>query len=50
MSIEKIRADIYSEAITFGPHLVERLYENGISIEQVLNVVLTRNCAKKRSG
>jgi hypothetical protein len=49
MPIEKIRADIYAEAITFGPHLVERLYENGISIEQVLNVILTGTVRKKEA-
>jgi archaellum component FlaF (FlaF/FlaG flagellin family) len=54
MSIEQIRDDVHSETITFGPHLVERMYENGISIDQVLNVILNGTVVKKepdeRSG
>jgi hypothetical protein len=33
MSIEQIRDDVRSETITFGPHLVERMSEDGISME-----------------
>jgi hypothetical protein len=40
MSIEQIRDDVHSETITFGPHLIQRMYENGISIDQVLDVIL----------
>jgi hypothetical protein len=40
MSMEQIRDDVRSETITFGSHLVERMYENGISIDQVLDVIL----------
>ncbi len=36
MSIETIYDDIYAERITFGLHLVQRIWENGISIAQVL--------------
>jgi len=54
MSIEQIRDDVRSEAITFGPHLVERMFENGISIDQVLDVILNGTVRKKepdeRSG
>jgi len=54
MSIEQIRDDVRSEAITFGPHLVERMCENGISIDQVLDVILNGTLRKKepdeRSG
>ncbi len=54
MSIEQIRNDVHSEKITFGPHLVERMFENGISIDQVLDVILNGTVAKKepdeRSG
>ena len=32
MSIETIYEDIRSERITFGPHLIQRMWENGISI------------------
>ena len=47
MSIEQVRDDVRSETITFGPHLVERMYENGISIDQVLDVVLNGTVIKK---
>ena len=47
MSLEQIRRDVLSETITFGPHLVERMYENGISIGQVLDVILTGTVRKK---
>ena len=54
MSIEQIRDDVRSETITFGPHLVERMYENGISINQVLDVILNGTVRKRepdeRSG
>lgn len=47
MSIEQIREDVHSETITFGPHLVERMHQNGISIDQVLDVILTGIVRKK---
>jgi len=47
MPIGQVYADIYSEKITFGPHLIQRMYENGISIEQVLNVILTGTIRKR---
>ena len=53
MPIEQIRDDVRSEMITFGPHLVERMYENGISIDQVLDVILDGTVKKEpdeRSG
>lgn len=54
MSVEQIRRDVRHEMITFGPHLVERLYENGISIDQVLDTILNGVVRKKepdeRSG
>jgi len=54
MSVEQIREDVRSEVIAFGPHLVERMYENGVSIDQVLDVILDGTVRKKepdeRSG
>jgi hypothetical protein len=47
MSINQIRADVSSEAITFGPHLIERMVQNSISIDQVLDAIMTGNVAKK---
>jgi hypothetical protein len=47
MSIEQIRKDALSEAITFGPHLIERMNQNGISIDQVLDVILAGTVRKK---
>ena len=47
MSIEQIRENVLSETITFGPHLVERMYRNSISIDQVLDVILTGTVRKK---
>ena len=49
MSIEQIRDDVRSEVITFGPHLVERMCENGISIDQVLDVILNGTVRKKET-
>jgi hypothetical protein len=54
MSIQRVRDDVRSETITFGPHLVERMFENGISIDQVLDVILNGTVRKtepdERSG
>lgn len=47
MSIETVYEDISSERITFGPHLIQRMWENGISIEQVLHAVLTGTVSKR---
>jgi hypothetical protein len=47
MSIEQIRADIRAEVVTFGPHLIERMVQNGISINQVLEVILIGTVRKK---
>ena len=47
MSIEQIRNDIRTELITFGPHLVERMFQNGISIDQVCDVILNGSVRKK---
>ena len=47
MSIETIREDVNSERITFGTHLIQRMWENGISINQVLDTILTGTINKK---
>lgn len=47
MSIEQIRADVRAEHLTFGPHLIERMAQNGISIDQVLDVILNGTVRKK---
>ncbi len=47
MSIDNVRDDVNAEKITFGPHLVERMFENGISIDQVLDVIANGTVAKK---
>lgn len=47
MSIESIYNDIKNEQITFGPHLIQRMWENGISIAQVLDTILTGTINKK---
>ena len=49
MSLDGIRDDVNEGKITFGPHLVQRMTEKGISIEQVLDVILTGNVRKKES-
>ena len=41
MSMETIHDDINSGQIAFGPHLIERMWKNGISIDQVLDTILT---------
>jgi hypothetical protein len=50
MSIETICEDINSERITFGPHLIQRMWENGISIDQVLDTILTGTVNKKEKN
>ncbi|MCK4416800.1 MAG: DUF4258 domain-containing protein [Candidatus Latescibacteria bacterium] len=47
MSLDEIYEDINSERITFGPHLIQRMWENGISIDQVLDTILTGTVNKK---
>jgi hypothetical protein len=47
MPLQQIRDDILTGAINFGPHLVERLHQNGISIDQVLDVILTGALRKR---
>ncbi|MEA3355757.1 MAG: DUF4258 domain-containing protein [Candidatus Bipolaricaulota bacterium] len=47
MARETIHEDIISEQITFGPHLIQRMWENGISIDQVLDTILTGTVNKK---
>ena len=47
MSLSSIQNDIKSQRITFGPHLIQRMWENGISIDQVLDTILTGVVNKK---
>ncbi|MEQ8171255.1 MAG: DUF4258 domain-containing protein [Candidatus Eremiobacterota bacterium] len=47
MSINTIYNDINSEEITFGPHFIQRMWENGISIDQVLDTIMTGIVNKK---
>ena len=47
MSINTIYNDINSEEITFGPHFIQRMWENGISIDQVLDTIMTGIINKK---
>lgn len=47
MPIETVHRDIERSRITFGPHLVERMWTNGISIDQVLDTILTGRVNKQ---
>ncbi|MBU0567156.1 DUF4258 domain-containing protein [bacterium] len=47
MAIETIYEDIILNRIAFGPHLIQRMWENGISIDQVLDTILTGTVNKK---
>jgi hypothetical protein len=47
MSLRTIQDDAKSQRITFGPHLIQRMWENGISIDQVLDTILTGIVNKK---
>ena len=49
MSLQSIYDDINSDEITFGPHLIQRIWENGISIDQVLQVILNGTVNKKEN-
>jgi hypothetical protein len=50
MSIETIYEDIHTERITFGPHLIQRMWESCISIDQVLDTILTGTINKKEKN
>ena len=50
MSIETIYEDVNSERITFGPHLIQRMWKSGISIDQVLATILTGTINKKEKN
>ena len=47
MSLRSIHDDVRSQKISFGPHLIQRMWENGISIDQVLDTILTGTVNKK---
>ena len=47
MSVESIRKGVEQGQITFGPHLVQRMWENAVSIDQVLDVIATGTVQKK---
>ena len=47
MSLKNIQDDVKGGRITFGPHLVQRMWENGISIDQVLDTISTGSVNKK---
>ena len=47
MSIQTVRDDVRSGRITFGPHLIQRMWENGISIDQVMDTILTGTINKR---
>ena len=47
MSLKTIYDDVRFNRITFGSHLVQRMWENGISIDQVLDTILTGTVNKK---
>ena len=49
MSIETIYRDVENGYVTFGPHLIQRMFENGLSINQVLDVILTGTVRKKEN-
>lgn len=48
MTLEDIYDDIRNGEITFGPHLVQRMWEDGISIDQVLDVILNGTVNKRK--
>ncbi len=50
MSIHNIYEDINAGRITFGPHLNQRMWENGLSIDEVFNTILTGTINKKEKG
>lgn len=47
MSLKSIQDDVSSGEITFGPHLIQRMWENGISIDQVLEAILNGKVNKQ---
>jgi len=47
MSLKSIQEDVKAQRITFGPHLIQRMWKNGISIDQVLDTILTGTVNKK---
>ena len=47
MPIISIYNDIHSDKIIYGAHLVERIWQNGIWLDQVLDTILTGIINKK---
>ena len=47
MPLESIYRDVRAERITFGPHVIQRLWEQGLSIDQVLDTILTGTVRKR---
>jgi hypothetical protein len=41
MSLETIRRDVRDESVTIGAHVVQRMWEDGLSMDQVLDTILS---------
>ncbi len=54
MSLERIKKQLEKENIAFGPHLVERMLQFHIDLDQILSVIMYGKVNKKepdeRSG
>ncbi len=46
MSVESVRKDFEAERFRFESHVIERSFQKGISIDQMIDVVLTGTVTK----
>jgi|GEM_PF-2013139 len=49
MSLESMRRDVRTENVDFGPHVIQRMWENALSIDQVLDVIVNGTVRKRES-
>lgn len=49
MSLDTIYRDVRTERIDWGPHVVQRMWEEGFSVDHVYDTILT-GTVRKREG
>ncbi len=47
MSLDAIHQDVRTERIDWGPHVVQRLWDQGLSVDQVYDTILTGTVRKR---
>ena len=49
MSLGSVRMDVRAGNVDFGPHVVQRMWENSLSIDQVLDVIINGSMRKREN-